>query len=222
MTEPLPVVVLVSGRGSNLQALLDTSAAGWLPLDIRAVISNQPQAQALERAALAGIRSEALDHTGYAGREAFDAALAEAIDAHAPTLVVLAGFMRIFSDGFVQHYRDRMINIHPSLLPDFRGLNTHQRALDAGVERHGATVHFVTPELDGGPPVLQASVAVKPDDDADTLAARVLEREHRLYPLALRWYAEGRLRFDGVSAWLDDRILNEPLRDPPELAHVPM
>lgn len=221
MTTPLPVVVLVSGRGSNLQALLDTSAAGWLAIDIRAVISNQPGAQALERAARAGVPTETLDHRAYAGRDAFDTALAAAIDAHAPALVVLAGFMRIFSDAFVEHYRDRMINIHPSLLPDLRGLHTHQRALDAGVERHGATVHFVTPELDGGPPVLQASVPVKPDDDADSLAARVLEREHRLYPLALRWCAEGRLYFDGASPWLDGRPLNEPLLDPPELDHVP-
>ena len=222
MTAPLPVVVLVSGRGTNLRALLGTQAAGWLPVAFRAVVSNRPGAPALDHAARRGIRAETVDHTAYPDREHFEAELRARIDAHAPGLVVLAGFMRILTHGFIEHYRDRLINIHPSLLPDFRGLHTHERALAAGVTRHGATVHFVTPELDGGPAVLQASVPVHADDDADTLAARVLEREHRIYPLAVRWFAEGRLRFDGSNAWLDGRRLDEPLRDPPEIDDVPL
>lgn len=222
MTTPLPVVVLVSGRGSNLQALLDTRAAGWLPVDLRAVISNRPGAAALERAAAHGITTEAVDHTAYPDRAGFDAALGGVVDAHGPGLIVLAGFMRILTDGFIERYRDRMMNIHPSLLPDFRGLHTHERALAAGVQRHGATVHFVTPELDGGPAVVQATVPVHADDDAARLAARVLEREHRILPLAVRWFAEGRLRFDGASPWLDGSRLRGPLVDPPEAEHVPL
>jgi len=222
VTAPLRVVVLVSGRGTNLQALLETRAAGWLPADIRAVISNRPDAAALDRAARHGVAGEVVDHRGFTERAAFDAALVEAIDAHQPDLIVMAGFMRILTDGFIEHYRDRMLNIHPSLLPDFRGLHTHERALEAGVKRHGATVHFVTPELDGGPPVIQATVPVLPGDDADTLAARVLEREHRIYPLAVRWFAEGRLAFDGHRAHLDGRLLEGPVIDPAEADDVPL
>ncbi|MEX1081803.1 MAG: phosphoribosylglycinamide formyltransferase [Halofilum sp. (in: g-proteobacteria)] len=220
MSAPLPVVALVSGRGTNLQALLDEAGAGRLPVEFRAVISNRPDALGLERATAAGIQTEVVDHRAFTERADFDAALAASIDAHTPALIVLAGFMRIFTDAFVERYRARMLNIHPSLLPDFRGLDTHQRALDAGVARHGATVHFVTPELDGGPPVAQVSVPVHADDDADTLAARVLDREHRLYPLVVRWLAEGRLRFDGHTPYLDGRALTQPLLDPPELTDV--
>lgn len=222
MSGPLPVVVLVSGRGTNLQALLDTHACGWLPVELRAVISNRPGAAALERAAAAGVPGSAVDHTAYPERAAFDADLAAAIDRHAPRLVVLAGFMRILTDGFVERYRDRMLNIHPSLLPDFRGLDSHRRALEAGVKRHGATVHFVTPELDGGPAVLQATVPVRPGDDPESLAARVLEREHRILPLAVRWFAEGRLTFDGHVARLDGRALERPVVDPEEAEDVPV
>lgn len=222
MTAALPVVVLVSGRGTNLQALLDTHARGWLPVDLRAVIANRPGTAALERAAAAGVPGLTIDHAAYPDRVAFDAALATAIDRYAPGLLVLAGFMRILTDGFVERYRDRMLNIHPSLLPDFRGLDSHRRALEAGVTRHGATVHFVTPELDGGPPVLQATVPVRGGDDPDTLAARVLEREHRIYPLAVRWFAEGRLAFDGHVARLDGRPLEGPVVDPPEAEEVPI
>lgn len=222
MTEALPVVALVSGRGTNLQALLDSQARGWLPVDLRAVISNRPGAAALERAAAAGVPGLTIDHEAYPDRAAFDAELARAIDRHGPRLLVLAGFMRILTDGFVEHYRGRMLNIHPSLLPDFRGVDTHRRALEAGVTHHGATVHFVTPALDGGPPVLQATVAVRPDDDPETLAARVLEREHRIYPLAVRWFAEGRLSFDGRTARLDGRPLERPVVDPPEAEDVPV
>lgn len=210
------IVVLVSGRGSNLQALLDARARGTLPVEFLAVISNQPHAHALERARESGIPTHAIDHRDYPDRASFDQALVERIDRYAPDLVVLAGFMRIFSDDFIAHYGDRMLNIHPSLLPAFRGLHTHQRAIEAGVTEHGATVHFVTPELDGGPAVIQARVPVLPDDDADRLAERVLAREHRIYPLAVRWFAEGRLRFDGTTAWLDGNALETPVIDPAE------
>jgi phosphoribosylglycinamide formyltransferase-1 len=216
MTRMPGLVVLVSGRGSNLQALLDARARGELPVEFLAVISNQPNAPALDRAAAAGVPVEAVDHRDFADRESFDRRLMEVIDGYAPDLVVLAGFMRIFTDAFIAHYGDRMLNIHPSLLPAFRGLHTHRRAIEAGVDRHGATVHFVTPELDGGPAVIQATVPVLPDDDAGRLAERVLTREHRIYPLAVRWFAEGRLRFDGKTAWLDDRALDAPVIDPAE------
>jgi len=221
VTPPLPAVALVSGRGTNLEALLATRSAGWLPLDLRAVISNKPDAQALTRAHVHGVAAEVVDHRAYRDRPGFEADLTAAIDRHAPSLVILAGFMRILTADFIARYGQRLINIHPSLLPDFKGLDTHRRALDAGVSRHGATVHFVTPELDAGPAVLQASVSVAPDDDPESLAARVLEREHRLYPLAVRWFAEGRLVFDGRFTWLDGQRLNAPLMDPRELEDVP-
>ena len=219
MSPALPVVALVSGRGTNLGALLAAHARGTLPIDFRAVISNRPRAPALARAGEHGVTSVVVDHTAYAERAAFDTDLAATIDRFQPGLIIMAGFMRILTDDFITRYRDRMLNIHPSLLPQLRGLNTHQRALDAGLERHGATVHFVTPALDGGPPVLQATVPVHRDDDAGTLAARVLEREHRIYPLAVRWFAEGRLTFDGVTAYLDGAPLDEPIVDPPEIDH---
>jgi phosphoribosylglycinamide formyltransferase-1 len=191
---PLPVVVLISGSGSNLQALIDGQLAGTLPIDIRAVISNRADALGLQRAQRAGLTAQVLSHRDFPTREAYDAELLALIDGFAPGLVVLAGFMRILTPAFVKHFHGRLFNIHPSLLPKFPGLHTHQRAIDAGEREHGATVHFVTEELDGGPAVLQARVPVLPNDDAETLAARVLEQEHRIYPLAVRWFAEGRLR----------------------------
>lgn len=201
----LPVVVLISGGGSNLQSLIDAAAQG-LPIDIRAVISNRAEAFGLERARAAGIPAITLDHKVFAGRAEYEARLRELIDAFAPGLVVLAGYMRILEAETVSHYLGRMLNIHPSLLPAFQGLNTHARALAAGARRHGASVHFVTPELDGGPVVVQVAVPVHADDDAERLAARVLRWEHRLYPLAVGWFAEGRLalrddgvRFDGTK-----------------------
>ena len=215
------MVVLVSGRGTNLEALLAAHARGDLPVEFRAVISNRPGAHALERARAHAIDTAVIDHAAYPDRASFDADLAACIDRYAPGLVIMAGFMRILTDAFIARYGDRMMNIHPSLLPDFRGLHTHRRALEAGVARHGATVHFVTAELDGGPAILQASVAVAPDDDAERLAARVLEREHRIFPLAVRWFAQGRLTFDGVTARLDGRPLTAPVVDPPELEHEP-
>lgn len=189
----LPIVVLISGSGSNLQSIID-AARQDLPVDIRAVISNKADAYGLSRAREAGIVTEVLDHKEFPDRESYDAALQQLIDGYAPELLVLAGFMRILSDGFVRHYEGRMMNIHPSLLPKYRGLNTHARAIEAGDSEAGCTVHFVTPELDAGPPILQARVPVEPDDSPESLAARVLEQEHRIYPEAIRLFAEGKVK----------------------------
>lgn len=183
------IVVLISGRGSNLRAIVEAG----LPARIAAVISNNPGAAGLEFARARGIPTAVVDHRGHARREDFDALLREAIDAHVPDLVVLAGFMRVLTEGFVNHYRGRLINIHPSLLPLFPGLDTHRRALAAGVRLHGCTVHFVTPTVDHGPIIAQAAVPVREDDTPETLAARVLEQEHRLYPQVIRWFLEDRL-----------------------------
>ena len=208
----MPVVVLISGGGSNLQALIDGAVDGYLPIELAAVVSNEPDAFGLERAASAGIEARVLNHRGFAGREAYDQALMELIDQFSPGLVVLAGFMRILTPGFVQHYHGRLLNIHPSLLPRYRGLHTHKRVLEAGDEEHGASVHFVTEELDGGPLVLQVRVPVQPDDDTETLAARVLKHEHRIYPQVVRWFAEGRLRMTEQGAVaLDGGILAQPV-----------
>lgn len=202
------VVVLVSGRGSNLQAIIDAVRDGRLPAEIRAVISSEPGAPALARARTAGIPTRVVDYRDYPAREQFDQALLERIDACQPRLVVLAGFMRILGKPFIDHYRGRMINIHPSLLPAFPGLDTHARALRSGVKFHGASVHFVTPEVDGGPVIVQAAVPVSSDDRPETLAERVLEQEHRIYPLAIRWFLEGRLSTQ------DGRVLLDGQRHP--------
>ena len=183
------IVILISGRGSNMQAIL----AARLPVTVAAVISNDPDAAGLAFARGHGIATRVVEHRAYGDRAAFDNALARAIDAFKPDLVVLAGFMRILGDDFVRHYAGRLLNIHPSLLPAFPGLHTHRRALEAGVRIHGCTVHFVTPRLDHGPIVIQAAVPVLPGDGEDALAARVLEQEHRIYPQAIRWFCEGRL-----------------------------
>ena len=211
MKTPMRIVVLISGGGSNLQSIIDHCANGSIDAQIMAVISNRPEAFGLQRAHWAGITNHVVDHQRYDSREEFDNALRARIDDYQPELVVLAGFMRILTDEFINHYSGRMLNIHPSLLPEFRGLHTHQRALDAGVEHHGATVHFVTPELDGGPPVLQATVPVMPEDDAEALAARVLQEEHRIYPQVIEWFAAGRLHCDGVTVRLDGEPIGEPL-----------
>lgn len=200
---PCNVVVLISGSGSNLQALIDSVAHDGNPARIAAVICNRAGAYGLERAKQAGIATELLDHKQFDGREAFDAALIQAIDAHQPDLVVLAGFMRILTPGFVQHYAGRLLNIHPSLLPKHKGLHTHQRAIEAGDSEHGCSVHFVTEELDGGPLVVQAVLPVMADDTAESLAHRVHQQEHQIYPLAVRWFAEGRLRLGAQGAMLD-------------------
>lgn len=184
------MVVLISGRGSNMQALVEAG------LPVKGVISNRADAAGLEYASGRGIATAIVSHRDYAAREAFDAALALAIDGFQPDLVALAGFMRILTAGFVQRYQDRLLNIHPSLLPAFPGLDTHARALAAGVKLHGCTVHFVTPELDHGPIVVQAAVPVLAHDDETVLAARVLAQEHRIYPQAARWFLDGKLVID--------------------------
>ncbi|MEY2633737.1 MAG: hypothetical protein RIR00_2391 [Pseudomonadota bacterium] len=192
------LVILISGRGSNMEALLRAQAAGALPAArIAAVISNRPDAGGLKTAAAAGIATAVVDHKAYPDRESFDTALAACIDGFCPDLVVLAGFMRILTPGFVRHYTGRMFNIHPSLLPSFPGLHTHRQALEAGVRLHGCTVHFVTAELDHGPVVIQAAVPVLDSDDEDSLAARVLAQEHRIYPQAVAWFVGGQLQLDG-------------------------
>lgn len=199
MSTPKNYVVLISGRGSNMEAIL----AADLPGRCAAVISNRPQAAGLAFAARRGIATAVVDHQAYPDREAFDLALAREIDRHAPGLVVLAGFMRVLGDAFVRRYEGRMLNIHPSLLPAFPGLKTHEAALAAGVRVHGATVHFVTAALDGGPIVIQAAVPVLGSDTPEILAARVLAQEHVIYPRAVRWFLEGRLRLAGGRVELD-------------------
>lgn len=214
--EPLAVAVLISGRGSNLQALIDGMHAGRLPIDIRTVISDRADAAGLERARRAGITAEVIERSGLASRHEHEAALVAAIDRHAPGLVVLAGFMRVLGAAFVRHYRGRMFNIHPSLLPKYRGLNTHRRALDAGDPVHGASVHFVTEELDGGPVVVQAETPILPGEDENALARRIQALEHVIYPQAVRLFAEGRVRMHDGRVELDGAPLDAPL--PPERA----
>ncbi len=183
------IVVLISGRGSNLEAIVRAA----LPIEIAAVISNRPQARGLDFARAAGIRAIALDHTQFPDRESFDAALAAEIERHQPDLIVLAGYMRILTPAFIARFEGRLLNVHPSLLPSFPGLKTHERALAEGVKIHGCTVHFVTADLDHGPIVVQAAIPVLANDTPETLATRVLQQEHRIYPLAIRWIAEDRL-----------------------------
>jgi len=187
------VVILISGRGSNMQALLQARLPGM----VSAVLSSDPQAAGLHFARRHGVQTAVVNHRDYADRDAFDRALAAQIDSHYPDLVVLAGFMRILTPWFVQHYAGRLINIHPSLLPAFTGIHTHRRALEEGVKVHGCTVHFVTAELDHGPIIVQAAVPVLPEDDQASLAARVLVQEHRILPQAVRWFLEGRLTIQG-------------------------
>jgi phosphoribosylglycinamide formyltransferase-1 len=208
-TAPAPLVIVISGRGSNLQAIIDATREGRLPAAIRAVIGNNPTAPGLTIARAAGLVTEIVDHRAYPDRAAFDKALMHAIDRYTPRLVVLAGFMRILGADFIHHYAGRLINVHPSLLPAFRGLDTHARALAAGARQHGASVHFVTNEVDGGPIILQAAVPVQLGDDAATLAARVLEQEHRILPLAIRWYLEDRLSVRDGRVLFDGRVQSE-------------
>jgi phosphoribosylglycinamide formyltransferase-1 len=192
------LVILISGRGSNMEAIVRACASEGWPARVAAVIANHPDAAGLAFAATQGIVTAVIDHRQFPNRESFDAALAREIDGFAPDLVVLAGFMRVLTDGFVDRYAGRMLNVHPSLLPSFPGLKTHQQALDAGVRLHGASVHFVTSKLDHGPIVVQSAVPVLAGDDAPTLAARVLETEHVIYPRAVRWFVEGRIALDGL------------------------
>ena len=202
-------VVLLSGRGSNLAAILKAAQAAEYPTMIAGVVANKADAPGLQLARNAGVPVSVVPSANYSDRDSYDAALQVAVDAYAPDLVVLAGFMRILTPAFVNHYAGRMINIHPSLLPSFTGLHTHQRALDAGVRIHGCTVHFVTAELDHGPMIAQAAVPVLADDTASTLAARVLTAEHQVYPAAIRWFAEGRLRITGQQVVLADALSDD-------------
>lgn len=214
MTHPeqvLPVAVLISGRGSNLQAIIDAVRAGALAAEIRLVLSNRPDAQGLQRARAAGIATAVIEASGYASRADYDRALRERIDASGARLVVLAGFMRVLTPEFVQHYDGRIINVHPSLLPAFTGLDTHRRALAAGAAEHGASVHFVTAKLDGGPVIIRARVPVASGDDAASLADKVHRVEHRILPLVIGWFAAGRLRKDGERVIHDGRPLAAPL-----------
>jgi phosphoribosylglycinamide formyltransferase-1 len=191
------IVILISGRGSNMEAIQQRCAAEGWPAQVVAVVANRADAAGLRYAAAQGIAAAVVDHKAHPTREAFDAELARVVDGFAPDLVVLAGFMRILGAGFVRHYEGRMLNVHPSLLPAFPGLHTHRRALEAGCKAVGATVHFVTADLDHGPIVMQSVVPVHPGDDEHALAARVLATEHVIYPLAVRWFVEGRLRVEG-------------------------
>ncbi|HEV2331718.1 MAG TPA: phosphoribosylglycinamide formyltransferase [Gammaproteobacteria bacterium] len=204
------VVVLVSGYGSNLQAILDSAATGAIPVAVRAVVSDRPEAQALKRARAAGIAVETVTAAAHPDRQDYDAALMAAVDRHAPGLVALAGFMRILTPACVRRYEGRMLNVHPSLLPKYRGLHTHRRALDAQDKVHGCSVHFVSQELDAGAVVAQAEVPVLPGDDEASLRARVQQQEHRLYPEVIGWYAAGRLRLEGQRAVLDGVPLKGP------------
>ncbi len=199
--------VLISGNGSNLQALIDACQAGRIQGELVGVVSNRADAFGLERAKAAGIATQVLSNQAFADRESYDAALIQALESWNPDLLVMAGFMRILTPGFVQHFAGRMLNIHPSLLPKYQGVKTHARAIAAGDTVHGASVHFVTEELDGGPVVLQARVPIFPDDDEVTLAERVLSQEHQIYPLVVNWFCQGRLTMVGTQACLDGQPL---------------
>lgn len=198
-------VVLISGSGSNLQAIIDQATG--IDLDISCVISNNSDAYGLTRAEDAGISNHVIDHTQFDSREAFDQVISETIDQYSPDIVILAGFMRIFTEAFAQRYCGKMLNIHPSLLPKFQGLNTHQRVIDAGEIEHGVSIHFVTAELDGGPIIAQSRVSILPGDNAKSLAERVLIEEHKLFPKVIHWFTQGRLKLENNHAVLDGKPL---------------
>jgi phosphoribosylglycinamide formyltransferase-1 len=202
---------LISGSGTNLQSFIDQASSGRINLDLQLVFSNRPDAYGLTRAVDAGIDTAVIEHGTFRDRETFDRAVAEALDACGPELLILAGFMRILSPWFVRHYEGRILNIHPALLPAYPGLDTHQRVLDAGETWHGSTVHFVTEELDGGPRILQGRLRVDPNETADALCERVQSLEHRIYPMAADWFARGRLEYRDCAAWLDGGRLGEPV-----------
>lgn len=208
------IVVLISGNGSNLQAIIDAIAVQQIEAQVVAVVSNRADAYGLQRAQTAGIPTRVISNADYQDREIYDQALMACIDEFKPDLIVLAGFMRILSDGLVQHYLGRMLNIHPSLLPRHKGLHTHRRVLEAGEQEHGATVHFVSPELDSGPIVLQGKTRIQPSDNEQQLAQRVHEIEHKIYPQAIRWFAEGRLSLADNTVHLD----NIPIRQYEQLS----
>ncbi|HEY6643464.1 phosphoribosylglycinamide formyltransferase [Povalibacter sp.] len=213
MTEParLATVILISGRGSNMQAIAQRSASGELPIDIRAVVSDKPEAAGLALASESGLVTASLSPKGFADRPAYDAALAALVNSYEPQLIVLAGFMRILTPAFIGAFAGRILNVHPSLLPRYRGLHTHRRALEAGDTVHGVSVHFVTEELDGGPVIIQACVPVLASDTEATLSARVQREEHRILPQAIDWFARGRLELRADAAWLDGQPLSAPI-----------
>jgi len=219
--KPPVIAVLISGSGSNLQALIDNIATGEINATIATVISNTPQAFGLTRAQEAGIETHALDHREYDSRELFDVAMMRIIDKAQPDLIVLAGFMRILTADFVRRYQGKLLNIHPSLLPKYPGLNTHQRAIEAQDRAHGATTHFVTTELDSGPNIIQAEVPILEKDTAELLAKRVQEREHVIYPITVKWFVEGRLRMSDNDAFLDNECLPQSglVLDSPHTLH---
>lgn len=207
----LKIAVLISGSGSNLQAVMDAIAAGDLKAEIVGVLSNKGEAYGLTRARNQNIPTAVISHKDFEGREAFDAAMIAQIDAWQPEVVVLAGFMRILTPLFVTHYEGRLLNVHPSLLPKYKGLHTHRRALEAGDTEHGCSIHFVTAELDGGPVVGQAIVPILPGDDETSLTERVHKSEHRLYPQVLGWMADGRLQFENGSPRFDGQSMTQPV-----------
>ena len=203
--------ILISGSGSNLQSFIDRVGAGTLDLELTLVLSNRPDAYGLTRASSAGLDTACIEHGAFADREAFDRAVATELDGRRPDLIVLAGFMRILSPWFVNHYEGRILNIHPALLPAYSGLDTHRRVLDAGDRHHGSTVHFVTDELDGGPRILQGRLRVEPNETAAELRTRVQAIEHQIYPEAASWFASGRLQYMDGAAWLDGELLAQPV-----------
>lgn len=208
---PLPIVILISGRGSNMQAIAARAASGELPVEVRAVISDRPDAAGLATAAAMNIPVASLEPRKFPDRPSYDAALAQLVAGYEPGLVVLAGYMRILSPVFIDRFAGRIFNIHPSLLPKYRGLHTHSRALAAGDAVHGVSVHFVTQELDGGPVIIQAWLDVRPQDTQESLSARVQRQEHSIYPQAIEWFARGRLELRDAHAWLDGQPLPEPV-----------
>lgn len=205
------IVILISGSGTNLQAIIDAVKQGQINAGIAAVISNRADARGLQRALRENINTAVIDQSEHQDRTAYDEALIAEIDKYSPDLVVLAGFMRILSDRFISHYADAILNIHPSLLPEFKGLHTHRRALESSKQVHGASVHFVSNELDSGPVVIQAQVPVLPGDTEEILGGRVLQQEHIIYPIAIAWYIEGRLRVNDNEVLLDNKVLHRPV-----------
>jgi phosphoribosylglycinamide formyltransferase-1 len=214
----LPIAILISGRGSNMRVIAERAAAGSLPVDVRVVVSDQPAAEGLQTAAALNIATRVLVPREFADRPSYDRALVQLLEQYQPQLIVLAGFMRILTPHFIGAFANRILNVHPSLLPQYRGLHTHRRALEAGEKLHGVSVHFVTEELDGGPVVLQAEVPVLAEDSEKTLSARVQQAEHRIYPQAIDWFARGRLLLSDGRAWLDGKPLDAPLREPAQAA----
>lgn len=212
----LPIAILISGRGTNMRVIAERAAAGSLPVDVRVVVSDQPAAEGLRTAAAMNLATRALAPRDFADRASYDAALVRLLAEYEPKLVVLAGFMRLLTPHFIGAFAGRILNVHPSLLPNYRGLHTHRRVLEAGERLHGVSVHFVTEELDGGPVILQAEVPVMPGDSETTLSARVQRAEHRIYPQVIEWFAHERLLLKDGQACLDGRPLETPLREPAE------